>query len=339
MEDPGATAVLEAELPIVDAHHHVRDRPGDSYLFPDLRHDLAGGHNILATVAIECGDMYRAFGPAAYRPVGETEFLAGIAAMFASGRYGPRLGCAAIVGHADLRAGRELAPVLDALLSASGGRLRGIRNPVAWHPHPELRKTRGGPEGILGDSLFQQGVALLGARGLVLDAWVYHTQLADLALLARRCPGTTIVLNHLGGPLGRGPYAGRLDETFVEWRGLLRTLAREPNVVCKIGGLGLPIMGLELAPRAMPDVVASRWRPYVETAIECFGPQRCMLESNYPSDREGASYITVWNAFKLITADGSPAERLALFAGTAIAVYRLRDAFVAADVPLPSLHR
>lgn len=336
MTATGDTHAFEPELPIVDAHHHVRDRPGDSYLFADLRADLARGHKVLATVAIECGDMYRAFGPVAMRPVGETEFLAGVAAMFASGRYGPRLACAAIVGHADLRLGAGAAPVLDALAGASGGRLRGIRNPVAWHPDAELRKTRGGADGVLREARFQEGVALLGPRGLALDAWVYHPQLPEVAALARRCPQTTIVLDHLGGPLGRGPYAGRVREAFAEWRALLREVAREPNVVCKIGGLGLPIMGLDLPADATPADVASRWRPYVETAVECFGTNRCMFESNYPSDRDEVSYVDVWNAFKLLTAHASPAERHALFAGTAIAVYGLESAFAAAGEPLPS---
>ncbi len=330
-------AALEPTLPIVDAHHHVRDRPGDSSLFAHLRDDLARGHNVRATVVIECGDMYRAFGPVAMRPVGETEFLAGVAAMFASGRYGPRLACAGIVGHADLRAGAAAAPVLDALAVASGGRLRGIRNPVAWHADPELRKTRGGPEGVLRDAGFQEGVALLGARGLALDAWVYHPQLPDLAALAWRCPQTTVVLNHLGGPLGRGPYAGRVAEAFAEWRMFLREVARAPNVMCKIGGLGLPIMGLDLPPQATCEQIAERWRPYVETAVDCFGASRCMFESNYPSDRDGVSYVNVWNACKVLTARWSPSDRNALFAGTAVATYRLEGAFADADEALPSV--
>jgi L-fuconolactonase len=328
--------ILEPSLPIVDSHHHVRDRPGDSYLFPDLRDDLTRGHNVRATVVIECGDMYRSFGPAPMRPVGETEFLAGVAAMFASGRYGPPLACAAIVGHADLGLGLDAEPILDALVLASGGRLRGIRNPVAWHPDPELRKTRGGPEGVLRDVHFQEGVALLGDRGLALDAWVYHPQLPDVADLARRCPKTTIVINHVGGPLGRGPYAGRVADAYAEWRTCLREIAREPNVVCKIGGLGLPIMGLDLPPHASPIDIAARWRPYVETAIDCFGVRRCMFESNYPSDRHSVSYDNIWNAFKVLTAGGSPADRYQLFAGTAIATYRLESAFAEAGEALPS---
>lgn len=328
--------IVEPDLPIVDAHHHVRDRPGDSYLFADLRADLARGHAIRATVVVECGDMYRAFGPEALRSVGEAEFLAGVAAMFASGRYGPKLACAAIVGYADLRLGAAAGDVLDALAAASGGRLRGIRNPVAWHADPELRKTRHGPEGILHDARFREGVSLLGERGLSLDTWLYHPQLADFAELADVCPQTTLVLDHLGGPLGTGPYTGRRAEVFAEWRHALQDLARRPNVVCKLGGLGLPIMGLHVPAGSGANVYASTWKPYVETAIEAFGVERCMFQSNFPSDRDGADYASIWNAFKLATTAYSQPERAALFSGTAIRVYGLAEAFAAAGESLPA---
>lgn len=328
--------IVDPDLPIVDAHHHVRDRPGDSYLFADLRADLARGHAIRATVAVECGDMYRAFGPQAMRSVGEVEFLAGVAAMFASGRYGPKLACAAIVGYADLRLGEGAGEILDALAAASGGRLRGIRNPVAWHADAELRKTRHGPEGILRDARFREGVALIGRRGLSLDAWIYHTQLAEFADLADACAQTIFVLNHLGGPLGAGPYAGRRAEVFGEWRSALHDLARRPNVVCKVGGLGLPIMGLHVPAGSGADAYAATWKPYIETAVEAFGVDRCMFQSNFPSDRDGADYASIWNAFKRVTATWSPRERTALFSGTAIRVYRLAKAFAAAGESLPA---
>ncbi len=328
---------LEPALPIVDAHHHLRDRPGDSYLFDDLRRDLCAGHDVRASVAIECGDMYRSFGAEAFRPVGEAEFLTGVAAMFASGRYGARLACAAIVAFADLRLD-NVWEVLDALTSACGGRLRGIRNPVAWDPAPALTQTRSGPEGILHDARFARGVSLLGTRGLSLDAWVYHPQLSDLATLARRCPQTTIVLNHLGGPLGTGPYAGRRDEVFAQWRDDLSSLAQCLNVVCKLGGLGMPILGFPLRPEDPSIAYADAWKPYIETAIAAFGIDRCMFESNTPSDR-GGGYVKTWNAFKRITSGYSAAERRALFSGTAMRVYRLEQSFAEAGEPLASVLR
>jgi L-fuconolactonase len=336
MTDRHSEEAIEPSLPIIDAHHHVRDRPNDSYLFDDLRNDLNAGHNIRATVAIECGDMYRAFGPPDYRPVGEAEFLAGVAAMFASGRYGPLMACAAIVGFVDLRLGSKAAPVLDALSAASGGRLRGIRNPVAWHPSEELRRTRCGPEGLLSDPQFERGVMLLGERGLSLDAWIYHPQLPDFADLARRCPHTTLVLNHVGGPLGTGPYAGRRDAVFAEWKRMLAGVAQYPNVVCKLGGLGLPIFGFDLGSAPTSIDCATAWKPYIESAIELFGVDRCMFESNFPSDRVGIGYVEMWNAFKHMSAALSSTQRHALFSGTAMRVYRLEQALRTAADPLVS---
>ncbi|MEO8136468.1 MAG: amidohydrolase family protein [Betaproteobacteria bacterium] len=339
MNQRPAEPALEPALPIIDAHHHRRDRAGDSYLFSDLRADLNAGHNVRATIAIECGDMYRAYGPPPLRPVGETEFLAGIAAMFGSGRYGPLLACAGIVGFADLLLGAQAEGVLDALESAGGGRLRGIRNPVAWDPAPDLRKTRCGPEGVLRDPHFREGVALLGPRDLSLDAWLYHPQLPELSALAGAFPHTTFVLNHLGGPLGAGPYAGRRHEVFAHWEALLRETARHPNIMCKLGGLGLPIFGFHFDDSTSSVGYADAWRPYIETAIELFGVDRCMFVSNFPSDRDSVGYIALWNAFKRITAAYSPADRAALFSGTAMRVYRLEDTLASVSDPLASSAR
>jgi predicted TIM-barrel fold metal-dependent hydrolase len=321
-------AIIDPELPIIDPHHHVRDRPDDRYLFEDLRADLATGHNIVATVAIECEDMYRAYGPPEMRSVGETEFLVGIAAMFGSGRYGPTKVCAGIVGYTDLRLGRDAQPVLDAQNAASGGRLRGIRNIAAWHANEKLRTKRVAQEGLLHDGGFRQGVDLLAASNLVLDLWLYHSQLADLVAMASACPRTTIVLNHLGGPLGSGPYAGKRDEVFADWRSNLRDVAGCHNVICKIGGLGQRIVGLGLdgpPDRATSAELALAWQPYVETAIQYFGVDRCMFESNFPTDQVSCTYPVLWNTFKRITTGYSAPEKSALFSGTAARVYRLPD--------------
>ncbi|HTK02784.1 MAG TPA: amidohydrolase family protein [Bordetella sp.] len=320
--------IIEPDRPIIDPHHHLRDRPGDHYMFEDLRQDLGSGHRIIATVAIECGDMHRATGPQALRPVGETEFLAGVAAMFDSGKYGPVAGVAGIVAYADLTLGTGLQAVLDAHRAASGGRLRGIRNPVAWHEHAEFRVTRTGPAGILHDPRFRGGVAVLGNNGLCLDAWVYHPQLPDLLDVARACPQTTIVLNHLGGPLGAGPYRTQREQVYAEWRASLRELAGCPNVVCKLGGLGMPVIGLGFntaAQRPTSPVLADAFRPYIETAIDIFGADRCMFESNFPPDGVSNGCAVMWNAFKRIVRDYGEAEKTALFLGTAASVYRLRD--------------
>jgi L-fuconolactonase len=316
---------LEPALPIVDPHHHFRDRAGDRYLFPDMLADAAAGHKIVATIAVECGTMYRAHGDPDVRPIGETEFLNGIAAMSASGAYGPTAVVAGIIAFADLSLGERVRPILEAVLAAGGGRVRGIRNPVAWHESPELRQTRVAPgPGRLLDRTFRAGVACLKDYGLPLDLWLYHPQLAELADLASALPGVRFVVNHVGGPLGEGLYAGQRDAVFADWSRRMRDLARAENVCVKLGGLGMPIMGFGLDRQSAGSAeLAKAWRPYLETCIEAFGVERCMFESNFPPDHATASYHTLWNAFKRITAGASEAEKLSLFGETARQVYRL----------------
>jgi L-fuconolactonase len=286
------------------------------------------GHNIVATVAIECGDMYRRYGPPALRPVGETEFIAGVAAMFDSGKYGDTAGAAGIVAYVDLKLGAAAQPLLDAHRMASGGRLRGIRNPVAWLEDPEMQKTRIGTPGLMKDPGFRAGVALLGRNDLLLEAWVYHPQLPDLFDLARACPDTLIMLNHTGGPLGAGSFRGRRPQIFAQWRADMARLAELPNVWCKLGGLGLPVIGMDFdrsAQRPDSETLARTYKPYIDTAITLFGVDRCMFESDFPPDNVASDYATLWNAFKRIAAGCSESEKTALFCGSAAKAYRLQD--------------
>jgi len=230
--------IIEPDLPIVDPHHHLVDRPETGlYLLPELLADTGSGHNITATVYLEWLSMYRAGGPADLRPVGEVEFANGVAAMAASGTYGKTRVCAGIVGHADLTLGAAVEKVLEAMIEAGSGRFRGIRFITASHPDqaawgsPIIR-----PAGLLKDSRVREGFARLAPLGLSFDAWMYHTQLADLLDLARAFPATPITLDHVGGPIGLGPYAGKRDEVFTAWSGQIRALAACPNVHIKLGG-------------------------------------------------------------------------------------------------------
>lgn len=320
--------IIEPDLPIVDPHHHLVERPETGrYLLPELLADIGSGHNITATVYLEWLSMHRAQGPADLRPVGEIEFANGVAAMSASGTYGAARACAGIVGHADLALGAAVEKVLEAQIEAGGGRYRGIRFITASHPDQAAwgsPVTR--PEGLLSDRRLREGFARLAPLGLSFDAWMYHTQLADLGDLARRFPATQIVLDHVGGPIGLGRYAGRRDEVFAEWRGRIRDLAQCPNVHIKLGGLGMRMFGFDVHTRDAPpssEELAAAWRPYIETCIEAFGPTRAMFESNFPVDKGSCSYHVLWNAFKRIAAQYSAAEKAALFAGTATKFYRL----------------
>ncbi|MFN0318032.1 MAG: amidohydrolase family protein [Burkholderiales bacterium] len=318
--------IIDPSLLIVDPHHHLWDRQGNRYLLFDLLRDTGSGHNIRATVAVEAMAMYKCEGAEEFRPVGETEFLNGAAAMSASGDYGETRVCSGIVSHADLLLGDKVVPVLEAHIRAGGGRFRGIRFINAWHPDPAARASLANPPPhVLGAANFRSGFAQLAPLGLSFDAWMYHTQLPELVNLARAFSDTPIVVNHVGGAIGIGPYAGKRDAVFAEWSASIRELGRCPNVYMKLGGLGMRLFGFDFASRALPpssEDLAQAWRPYIDTCIEAFGAQRCMFESNFPVDKGTCSYAVLWNAFKRIAAAATPTEKQWLFSGTASEVYR-----------------
>lgn len=317
--------ILEPDLPIVDPHHHLWDRPGWRYLLDELLADLNSGHRIVATVFLQCRAMHRADGPEPLRPVGETEFVNGIAAMGASGGYGPTQVCAGIVGYADLTLGAPMRDVLEAHLRAGGGRFRGIRHTNAWEASVP-RPTNAPHAQLLADASFREGFAQLAPLGLSFDAWLYHPQIPELAALARAFPDTPIVLNHVGGPLGIGVYAGKRDEMLTQWSASIRDLATCPNVSVKLGGLGMPLTGLGFHEQAEPpssERLADASRPYFETCIDVFGAERCMFESNFPVDKESFSYAVYWNACKRLTQGASATEKAALFSGSAARFYRI----------------
>ncbi|HVH80420.1 MAG TPA: amidohydrolase family protein, partial [Stellaceae bacterium] len=302
--------VIEPELPIVDPHHHLVERPETGrYLLPELLADTSSGHNIIATVYLEWLSMYRASGTAEMKPVGEVEFANGVAAMAASGVYGKTQVCAGIVGYADLSLGAAVETVLQAEIEAGGGpggRFKGIRYISATHPDqsawgsPVLR-----PEGMLVDPKVREGFAVLGKLGLTFDAWCYHTQLIELIDLAHAFPQQPIVLDHVGGAIGLGRYKGKRDEVFAEWSGRIKELASCPNVHIKLGGLGMRMFGFDVHEQLEPpssETLAGLWRPYIETCIAAFGSDRAMFESNFPVDKGSGSYQVFWNAFKRIAA-------------------------------------
>jgi L-fuconolactonase len=319
--------ILEPDLPIIDTHHHLWERPDHRYLLHEFLADVRTGHNIVATVFMECHAMYRAHGPEAMRPVGETEFVAGVAAMSDSGQYGPTRVAAGIVGFADLTLGDRVEPVLEALMRAAGGRFRGVRHQAGWDASPVIgnSQTASGPH-LMMQADFRAGLARLAGLGLSLDAWAFHPQLADVVDLARACPGATIIMGHLGGPLGYGPYAGKRDEVFAAWKAGVTALATCENVVMKLGGVMMRLAAFDYPTQPAPPSsaeLAGLWRPYVETCIELFGPSRCMFESNFPVDKMGIGWAALWNALKRIAAGASADEKRAMFSGTARRIYRL----------------
>lgn len=319
--------ILEPGLPICDPHHHLWDFPDSRYLLPELLADLQSGHNVQSTVFVECTSFYRASGPEALRMVGETEFVNGAAAMAASGRYGPVLACEGIVSRADLTMGEAVGPVLDAHIRAGNGRFRGIRHAGGWDASPDVRNSHTDPpRDLYSLGSFRSGLRQLAGRNLTFEAWQYHPQLPEVTALARAVPEAKIVLNHVGGPLGIGPYAGRRDEIFQSWSRDIGELARCPNVWVKLGGLGMAICGFEFHRREIlpgSQELADAWRPYLETCIAVFGPERSMFESNFPVDGVSCSYATLWNAFKRVTRGASSSEKSMLYQSTARSFYRL----------------
>lgn len=317
-------AAFEADLPIIDTHHHLWDGELGRYLIDELAEDVAAGHNIIATIFVESGGMYRADGPGEMRPVGEVEFANGIAAMSASGRYGKSRLCAGIIGHADLTLGDSVQPVLEALIAAGNGRLCGIRHCATWDTSNAAKRKV--PRYLMRSPAFRRGCAQLHAHGLSFDAFLFYHQLSDLVDLLRTFPEGKVVLNHVGGLLGISPHDGRREEIFDVWRGYIRELAAFPNLSVKVGGLGMLNCGWNFYLRDVPpssEELAAAWRPYVETCIETFGAGRCMMESNFPPDKQSCGYGVLWNALKRITHGCSAAEKSMLYRDTAARVYGL----------------
>ncbi len=323
---------LEPEIPICDPHHHFWDfrterGPYARYLLHELADDINSGHNVRSTVYVEARSMYRADEPEEMRPVGEVEFVQGLAAASASGLYGPARAPAAIVGHANLLLGDGVKPVLEASQAASPNRFRGIRHSVTWDPHPEVDNTPAHKlEGQLGMDSFRAGARVLARMGMSLEGWLFFPQMPELADFARAVPDLTIILNHIGGLLRVGPYANRDDEVMAVWRRGIAAVAQCPNVYMKLGGLGMPHTGYGWHTREAPigsEELAESMAPYIHYCIEQFGHDRCMFESNFPADKVSFSYHVMYNAFKRLSTGYSAAERASMFHDTAARVYRV----------------
>jgi L-fuconolactonase len=318
---------LEAQLPIVDAHAHLWHHPsGFRYLVADLAQDIADcGHNVIATVFVECRTMYRANGPEHLRPVGEVEFAAGQGAMADSGVYTSSRIAAGIVGYADLTIGDKLPELLDAQLAAASGRLTGIRMGAKWDPDPLVAGMIGAAApGLYLEPEFQRGLREVVRRGLVFEASIYHPQIADVTALARSVPEAQIVLVHTGSPVAHSSYRGREDEVRRNFVRDMTELARCPNVSVKLGGLLMTLGTFDFGQAERPatsEELAVLWRPYIEPCLTLFGPERCMVSSNFPRDKAGLTYSAVWNMFKRLTAGSSTDEKIEIFGGTAKRLY------------------
>jgi predicted TIM-barrel fold metal-dependent hydrolase len=318
---------IDPSLPICDAHHHLWYGTENDYPVEAFLRDISGGHRICKTVFVESGLMFKEDAPPEMQPVGETEFIRDLPRTKQASGTAPEI-AAGIVGFADLTLGAAVAPVLEAHIAAGRQRFRGIRQIAAWDASPIVHSRRNTPPSLLLDRNFREGFATLHRYNLSFDAWMYHTQLAELVDLAREFPDTAIIVNHTAGPLGIGPYALRRDSVFQEWQCDITELSLCDNVYIKLGGLGMRISGNNWDRADKPPgsaELAGAFGPYFSWCIERFGVDRCMFESNFPVDKASYSYTVLWNAFKRLTEHFSQEERLALFYSTAVKVYRLND--------------
>ena len=320
---------LDPELEICDPHHHLWWRPESKYLLDDLLEDTGSGHRVVSTVFVECSSMYREGESVALAPVGETEFVRGVAAMSASGGFGEARVAKGIVSFADLTLGSGVLEVLEAHQQAGAGRFRGIRHAAGWHESDAIRNSHTNPvQGLMMRDDFREGMSVLDDMGLSFDAWFYHHQIAEFVDLAQAFPNVTMILDHFGGPIGIGPYAGNLDHVFDDWKQSIGALADCNNVYFKLGGINMKLNGFEWHKRDKPpssDELVDATAPYYEHCIDLFGVDRCMFESNFPVDKESCSYVVLWNAFKKMTAGKSASERQALFHDNAHRAYRLGE--------------
>lgn len=319
--------VLLPDLPIIDPHHHLWEYPGYRYLVSEFSRDIGSGHNVVATVYVECVSMYREAGPTPLKPLGEIEFAVGQHAQSESGQYGAGRTAEGIIGFADLTLGAAVEDVLTAELEVSNGRFKGIRFSTSWDPAPEIIGSPNDDRAhVLREAPVREGLKTLGRMGLTFDAWLFFTQHDEFIEAVDAAPDTVFVLDHCGGPLGYGPYARNKPEHYAAWRAGILEIAKRPNVACKVGGIlgrGAAFDYLHAERPAMSEELADLWRPWFEPTIEAFGADRCMFESNFPLERMGTSYAALWNCFKRTAANASEGEKRALFAGTADRVYRM----------------
>lgn len=322
---------LEPDLPIIDPHHHLWDfkveRVNPHYFLEEMLEDTNSGHNILATVFIECGAMFREDGPDEEKPLGETEFVNGIAAQSASGLYGPTRVAAGIIGTAPLRIGEPVKDILEQHIQLGGGRFKGIRVGVTWDANQEVENHRTAPQpNILMGDKFREGFAQLAHYDLSFEAWCYHPQIPEVTDLAQKYPNNRIILDHFGGPIGIGPYASQKDEVFKEWKKSIDNLAKCENVSAKLGGLNMFVNGYFWQDKPKPpnsEELRDATRHYFEYTIEKFGVDRCLFESNFPVDKLSCSYVVCWNSFKRLTANYSADEKAKLYHDNAKRIYKL----------------
>lgn len=316
--------ILEPDLAVVDPHHHLWDREGERYDLAARRAESRSGHRVLASLYVECLHQYRNHGPEHLLCVGETEWWV---RQVRDGEPAlqPRI-CQGLIARSNLLLGAEVDRVLQAHADAAGPGLRGFRFCAAQDTDPRLRSHYPCPPDPFAPGAIDQGLQAVARTGLPLDIWVYFHQLPAVASWLTRHPATPIVLNHAGGPIGLGPYAGQRDAVRQQWARHLALFRDMPQVSLKFGGLAMALAGFGWHRRDRPassQELAQAWQPYFETCLDVFGPGRVMFESNFPVDRAGCSQVTLWNAYKTLSAGLPMPDRVALLQDNARRRYAL----------------
>ena len=316
--------IVDPERPIIDPHHHLWHDRGSVYLVTELQADTGSGHNVTKTVFMECGWSYKQDGPKHLKVVGETE---AVVKQVKESEKTEGAVISGIVSRADLTLGEEVIEVLEAHQESSQGLFRGIRHAGARAEHPEALSIPGqAPEGLFEDPAFLTGMKVLGKNGFTYDAWHYHYQNKDFSAMVKKAPDTQIILDHFGTPLGVGPYADKKEEIFIQWKEDIKEISKSENVAIKIGGMAMPDNGFGWDTRVTPatsDEFVEAQRRYYLHAIDCFGPERCMMESNFPVDRRSLSYHVLYNGLKKMVSDFSDNETHQMFYGTAERIYNV----------------
>jgi predicted TIM-barrel fold metal-dependent hydrolase len=319
-----AEAILNKNLEICDAHHHIWDFPNSKYLAEELLEDLLCGHNITSSIYMECGYGYDQTLPKHLAPIGETRLIDQFADDVLSRTNGRIHACKAIVGYADLSRGDSVKEVLECHLEQSE-RFVGIRHATGWDSDTKIRNAHTHPsEGLMLTSNFVDGIRSLAHLNLTFDAWLYHPQIIELVELSKKVPHQKIILDHVGGILGIASYSSQTKEIFNQWKNDISLAAEQENIFVKLGGLAMSICGMGFNKREKPatlDELTQVTAPYYSHVIDKFGVNRCMFESNFPVDKVGVSYKTLWNSFKYLTKSFSDSEKKALFKGTAEKTY------------------
>lgn len=304
--------ILEPNLPICDAHHHLWEYPGYVYSGKDLLEDIAS-NNVLSTVFVEAWDRIVRNGKLLKDPPAQTAFAVN------EGEINPgrtRI-AAGIVGFVDLMRGESIAKEVESHIIAGKGRFRGIRYSI---------------NSDMASRQFAEGYSVINDNKLTLDAVVPSAeQLLNVAGLAKKFPDTPVIINHLGIDFHMSRHFNpnlsvrEVRYDLNSWKKLIDKIAVCENIYMKLGGLGmdLGVAGWEKTTNPNLDELAQLLKPWYFDCIEKFGPDRCMFESNFPVDKKSFSYTTYWNAVKLLTKDFSTAERKLLFSDTAKKAYRL----------------